>query len=408
MALCNYKDLIMNNRKKNFNIESGRQAPVAGCKSSKSDGCKNAFTLVELLVVISIIAVLIGLLVPAVNAAREAARRATCNNNLRQLGVALTAFDEKNKTLPPAMKFETESNYDAPNETGILENWIVRILPNMDQEALYNNIYSLMRPNLLKSGSAHSNKVVNAIEKTVTSSQDTTITMKSCRETVITLLLCPSDANANSVIYESGKTSFTSSRCNYGANMGLKQPKLLYGGNWSVPSNRGVMGPGQSLSISNVAAADGASNTILVAELRAGVTYRDPRGTWCLGGPGASAIAACGWDDGTNLTSRTEGKDKGPNARDKNNISNYGDQVFASSLDRTSEELYDSKMPARMTSNTQATTRSMHAGGAYACFVDGSVHWLNDTIETNGPTDYGVFDCLLSSGDGHRISDSSF
>ncbi|MBR0236772.1 MAG: DUF1559 domain-containing protein [Thermoguttaceae bacterium] len=402
----------MINRKKNLNIQSGFQASVVGRKPSKADGCKNAFTLVELLVVISIIAVLIGLLIPAVNAAREAARRASCTNNLRQLGIALSAFDEKNKTLPPAMKVETETNYESPNETGVMENWIVRILPNMDQNALYDNIYNLMRPNLLKSGSAHNNKVVNTIEKTVTHSQDNTITMKSCRETVMTVLLCPSDANANGVIYESGKSSFTGARCNYGANMGLKQPKFLYGGNWSVPSNRGVMGPGQSLSIANVAAADGTSNTILVAELRAGITAKDPRGTWALGGPGASAIAACGWDDGTNLTSRTEGKDKGPNAKDKNNISNYGDQICTALAtgDYSNDELYELKMPVRggRTANIQATTRSMHAGGVYACFVDGSVHWLNDTIETNGPTDFGVFDCLLSSGDGRRIPDNSF
>ena len=185
--------------------------------------------------------------------------------------------------------------------------------------------------------------------------------------------------------------------------MGLKQPKYLYGSNWSVPSNRGVMGPGESLRATDIS--DGASNTILLAELRAGVTSSDPRGTWCLGGPGASAIAACGWDEGTNLSSRVNGNDKGPNAKDKNNKSGYGDQIFAS-LDFSSDELFDLKMPARMTSNTQATTRSMHAGGVYTCFADGSVHWLSDIIQT--AQDYGVFDRLLSSGDGYPIPDNSF
>ncbi len=364
---------------------------------------KSAFTLVELLVVIAIMGVLIGLLLPAVNSARESARRSTCSNNIKQMALAALGYEQLNKAFPPAMNFATASNYDAPNETGILENWIVRILPNMDQGALYDNIYNLMRPNRLKSGSAYSTKVVNTIDKTVTSSQDSAITMKSCRETIMPTMLCPSDAVANRVIYESKKSSFTASRCNYGANMGLKQPKYLYGSNWSVPSNRGVMGPGESLRATDIS--DGASNTILLAELRAGVTSSDPRGTWCLGGPGASAIAACGWDEGTNLSSRVNGNDKGPNAKDKNNKSGYGDQIFAS-LDFSSDELFDLKMPARMTSNTQATTRSMHAGGVYTCFADGSVHWLSDIIQT--AQDYGVFDRLLSSGDGYPIPDNSF
>lgn len=368
---------------------------------------KNAFTLVELLVVIAIMGVLIGLLLPAVNSARESARRSTCSNNIKQLGLAALGYEQLNKAFPPAMNFKVESGaspYDSPNESNVLENWIVRILPNLDQTALYDNIFNLMRPDRFNK-QAYSTKVKNTIDKTVTSSQDNTITMKSCRETVITSLLCPSDTNSNRVLYESGKSSFTSSRCNYGANMGLKQPKFLYGSNWSLPQNRGVMGPGESLRATDIS--DGASNTILIAELRAGVTSRDPRGTWCLGGPGASAIAACGWDDGTNLASRVAGSDKGPNARDKNNKSGVGDQIY-STLDYSSDELYDLKMPARLTSNTQATTRSMHASGVYTCFADGSSHWLSDSIQTDGPTNYGVFDSLLSSGDGHAIPDNAF
>ena len=365
----------------------------------------NAFTLVELLVVIAIMGVLIGLLLPAVNSARESARRSTCSNNIKQLALAALGYEQLNKGFPPAMNVVTATNYEAPNETGVLENWIVRILPNMDQTTLYDNIYTLMRPNRFQKGASYSTKVVNTIDKKVTSTQDSSITMNSCRETILPSILCPSDAASNRVIYESVKSTLTGSRCNYGANMGLKQPKYLYGSNWSIPSNRGVMGPGESLRVTDIS--DGASNTILLAELRAGVTSRDPRGTWCLGGPGASAIAACGWDEGTNLTSRSSGSCKGPNARDKNNKSGVGDQIY-STLDYSSDELYELKMPARLTSNTQATTRSMHSGGVYTCFADGSVHWISDTIQTDGATNYGVFDCLLSSGDGNAIQDNTF
>lgn len=68
---------------------------------------KFGFTLVELLVVIAIIGVLIGLLLPAVQAAREAARRMGCNNNLKQLGVAIHTFASSNQSFPAAYGWNT-------------------------------------------------------------------------------------------------------------------------------------------------------------------------------------------------------------------------------------------------------------------------------------------------------------
>ena len=95
-----------------------------------------AFTLVELLVVIAIIGVLVALLLPAVQAAREAARRTSCLNNLTQLGVALHNYEFHFETLPPG-----STNPDGPirNEPdGIHVSWIVKVLPYIEQNAMSN------------------------------------------------------------------------------------------------------------------------------------------------------------------------------------------------------------------------------------------------------------------------------
>jgi len=93
------------------------------------------FTLVELLVVIAIIGILIALLLPAVQAAREAARRTTCLNNMSQLGLAVHNYEYHFEALPPGV-----TNPDGPirNEAkGIHVSWITKILPYMEQQAVF-------------------------------------------------------------------------------------------------------------------------------------------------------------------------------------------------------------------------------------------------------------------------------
>jgi len=98
---------------------------------------RHAFTLIELLVVIAIIAILIALLVPAVQKVREAAARVACQNNLKQIGIALHAHHDTKKVLPPG-GMQTRQN-----GTPCYTNWAIEILPFIEQGALYKQYNQL-------------------------------------------------------------------------------------------------------------------------------------------------------------------------------------------------------------------------------------------------------------------------
>ena len=93
------------------------------------------FTLIELLVVIAIISVLIALLLPAVQASREAARRVQCVNNLMQIGIALKSYENSFESLPSGVVNPTGPIVEAP--TGYHFNWIVQLLPYLDARPVY-------------------------------------------------------------------------------------------------------------------------------------------------------------------------------------------------------------------------------------------------------------------------------
>ena len=97
-----------------------------------------AFTLVELLVVIAIIGILVGLLLPAVQAAREAARRMQCSNNLKQLGLAVHNFESAFKKLPPSIIAPTFTGYTgATSEKYTYVGHLVYLLPYLEQNQVY-------------------------------------------------------------------------------------------------------------------------------------------------------------------------------------------------------------------------------------------------------------------------------
>src|ERR1700736_1125174 len=99
------------------------------------------FTLIELLVVIAIIAVLVALLLPAVQKVREAASRTQCTNNLKQIGVALHSYHDTNKLFPPGyVDGNTVASSTPDNDVGPGWGWCSFLLPYLEQTAVYKQI----------------------------------------------------------------------------------------------------------------------------------------------------------------------------------------------------------------------------------------------------------------------------
>ncbi len=110
-----------------MNVKRGRAMP-------KSNRPPSAFTLVELLVVIAIIGILVALLLPAIQAAREAARRSMCQNNLKQCLTAMHLFHDTFKEFPAGI----EPGYTGDAKTNFMHSWVPYVLPYVEEQAIYD------------------------------------------------------------------------------------------------------------------------------------------------------------------------------------------------------------------------------------------------------------------------------
>ncbi|MCG8450808.1 MAG: DUF1559 domain-containing protein [Pirellulales bacterium] len=226
-------------------------------KVARKNGPKWAFTLVELLVVIAIIGVLIALLLPAVQAAREAARRMSCANNIRQLALAMHNYESANKKFPPALMIgKDQYRWSA----------VARVLPYVEEANLAGRLDLSVDYHWIGiSGTIYQDKseALNSGEPL----------LKSAR---VPTLICPSELR-DEVRIDSGTGNARDYMTNYGVNCGVwkvHDPEDPDGASGAFAGNRGF----GTRSFS-----DGLSNTLMLAEVKGWQPYfRDVGGNPAL------------------------------------------------------------------------------------------------------------------------------
>jgi prepilin-type N-terminal cleavage/methylation domain-containing protein/prepilin-type processing-associated H-X9-DG protein len=332
---------------------------------------RRGFTLIELLVVIAIIAVLISLLLPAVQSAREAARRAQCTNNLKQIGLAMHNYESANGTLPPGMK------------GCCWGTWLVFILPYIEQQAMYNAWNS--------SGNDRMYPGPGDLWFRYWGVANTTVTF-----TRISAYYCPSDPNNTNLIGPPCPTSQ-----NYVVNFGntiVQQPPIyqVAGVNWPFlgapftdigsPDPDITIGTQQGKVLGTTpfsGITDGLSNTMLTSEILVGQGW-DLRGfSWW-----AYSSMFTGWNT--------------PNSSQPD--------VLQSGCGSQPPNLPCLSATGTFTSNGQVYQglgmtlhpRSKHPGGVNVGFGDGSVKFIKNSINPF------IFRALSSSKGGEVISADAY
>ncbi|QDT75926.1 DUF1559 domain-containing protein [Lacipirellula limnantheis] len=339
---------------------------MSGLRAFRARRCAG-FTLVELLVVIAIIGVLVALLLPAVQAARESARRQQCQSNLRQLSLGLANYESARGAYPPAFEYGKNLDPSSLPITMFGPNWAVRLLPFVEQGALYNQIdKTAVVPGTWPNGQA---------PPSMSSPNNAHI-----RQAVLSVFRCPSDTEYSNVMTQVGSGANLSewARGNYAANAGNGAiqngcDSCISGADskgWQDGRRRGVIGPNVAAKMKGIT--DGTSNTLLLGEIRAGLLRVDRRGTWALGQAGASMLA---WFGQT-------GDDNGPNV-----CTPWADDTFSGSLSEGDKDLLTREcMPDQFDANDQkqATVRSVHPGGVNIGLADGSAHFISNEVDVGG------------------------
>lgn len=335
--------------------------------SLKRESVRSGFTLVELLVVIAIIGVLIALLLPAVQMAREAARRISCGNNLKQYGIALHLYHDTHQIFAPGGSYKLGNRGGGwDNESAPNIGWQVRIMPYMEQSPLYDRV------------------LMNQLFAFETLVPENGLSVPA-RQVQVPYAMCPSDPR-DSVLNGYAQTSYTGS-----LGSQLKFSNRASCDTWVTPGINYMLGGdndggtsadttlvngmfsrgGIKLGMRNVT--DGTSNTIMVGEILMDCTDYN-RGWWPV-------------DGGGNAHASTSAP------------LNMMTTCARSQAEATERGYYRPDCWAKDNWNFSWAFRSQHPAGAQFVYVDGSVHFLNKTIN------YATYQYLGSRNDGRVVAD---
>jgi len=335
---------------------------------------RRGFTLIELLVVIAIIAVLIALLLPAVQSAREAARRAQCVNNLKQIGLAMHNYHDVVGSFPPESLVNRLTAPTAGGWGGSWWPWSAFILPQMEQGPLFN-----------------------AINFSILNGGNMSVENRTIYGTIINGYLCPSD-DSNKLFTDRRWTTianltgpYTAASTNYVASVGDPRTGNPLFDVWSsAPANaywscdgtfQGMFGDCSSGQTTNIAmVTDGTSNTFLVGEnspnFNGQLVWVSGHGTW------AGTHVPMNW-----LTKLKDGE-RDPADGTVCGLNYLGNITQAKFCYRNQFYIWGFK--------------SWHPGGVNMGMADGSVKFMKQTVHPR------VYNALGTRGRGEVVSADAY